>query len=142
MDDGLRVLQRLLDPEEAHADLLRTTEWFQEWWTGVAKTEELGIGDISDFLSSVILGISSRSEEMASVLRQASQSFVDALGLNIASTDETGQCQGPGDESASPCSSQRHADTSYCSTRNPRASLVADSKSPLKPVFRPMFFYA
>ena len=157
--EGLQVLQRLLDPEEAHAELLRTTAWLDDWWHGVSKTNELGLGDISDFLSS-ILGLSMTGvSDVAAFMRQMSLRFIETLGLDISIHDrwispDSGGYFGTSPEINKP-TQELLVSTRNCSkhdqpgevgsaiaSRNPRASLIADLRTPLKASYRPMYFYA
>ena len=80
--EGLRSFQKLLDPEEAHAELLRSGAWLQEWFHGVSKTSDLGLCNISELLNFILFPERSM-DTTKQLLRQVSLSFISTLGLDI-----------------------------------------------------------
>lgn len=81
-EDGLRVLQQLLDPDEAHAELLRSdASWFSGWWSEGISTSELGPANVVEYLSYIIF--SGRLSDQTAQLLQISDTFISTVGLDI-----------------------------------------------------------
>ncbi|GAX73715.1 hypothetical protein CEUSTIGMA_g1168.t1 [Chlamydomonas eustigma] len=111
LKNGLEVLQKILDPSEAHANLIRSDggKWFQGWWSGVSAPSCLGQQNVAEFLSYTIFG--RRVTPCTTMAQSASQQFISALDLPIH--------QG----------------------NNPNASFIAHTEEPLVACYRPLTFY-
>jgi hypothetical protein len=79
IQEGLGLLQQLLDPSEAHADVLRDSAWIEGWYPGV-KASELSLGNVAEFLSYTLFP---RPAQCTRLVHQVSAHFVSALGLDI-----------------------------------------------------------
>lgn len=123
---GMAALQALLDPSEAHAELVRAEggKWLSGHWSHQAN--ELGHRNIADFLSYSIFArrdpavastsVSASASPSASggsfCLKKAASQFIHALGLDI-----------PED------------------SHNPDAAFIAHTEAPLVSAYRPLTFY-
>lgn len=122
--NGLAALRALLDPSEAHAELLRDGggKWFEGHWSGQAASE-LGHENVAEFLSYSLFarrlgggaagGGGAGAAAPGGLLRKAASQFIAALGLDIA------------------------AGTPH----NPEASFIAHTEAPLVSAYRPLTFY-
>ncbi|GAX75611.1 hypothetical protein CEUSTIGMA_g3055.t1 [Chlamydomonas eustigma] len=132
MQEGLQLLQQLLDPAEAHAELLRNAQWFEDWWQG-AKTSELGLGNVCEFLNYTLFSIHSRSATQ--LLKEAAQKFISVLSLDIDINESSV------DNSIKSSMGDDRDDYGSSIQRNPNAKLIADTEQPVKVSYRPLTFY-
>jgi hypothetical protein len=132
VQEGLQLLQQLLDPSEAHAELLRNAQWFEDWWQG-AKTSELGLGNVCEFLNYTLFSMRSRSATQ--ILKEAAQRFISALSLDIDINDS------PVSDSSKSVKYDDHEGVATSIQHNPNAKLIAHSEQPIKVSYRPLTFY-
>lgn len=155
--EGLRVLQRLLDPEEAHADLLRDPTWFRGWFRGVETLESIRLGNVSEFLCYTLWHARPGSPPAGfatvapgpttdRLLRSCARRFVRSLGLPLGSPaasrlEEDTSCTSSLDEEPSGSSLPPPTPTNEDESHNPEASFFAHTSEPIKAAYRPLVFY-
>jgi pimeloyl-ACP methyl ester carboxylesterase len=146
---GMHTLRRMLDPSEAHAELLRDGSWFAGWWSGVDSVESLGLGNIAEFLSHTLLpgGIScgrtgcTMLSTCDKLLLRAAAHFASALGLQLSTigippaASEDSMYHGRSNETKVP-------ENGVEAHRHPSATFISHSSEPLKVAYRPLVFYA